>query len=115
MKISITRTVGALTVTSTYRRNEYFQKELTVSNGSAPVWQSVQTIASLGGSTTTNNGNLYVAKTPEVYTYDLDGNTLSDGRWNYTWDAENRKTMEETIGTVPTATSRSRSTRTSRA
>jgi hypothetical protein len=35
-------------------------------------------------------GNEYVAKTPEVYSYDLDGNLTQDGRWNYTWDAENR-------------------------
>ena len=69
----------------TYRRNEYFHKEVSVSNGSAPVWQSVQTIASLGGSSTTNTGNLYVAKTPEVYTYDLDGNLTSDGRWACTF------------------------------
>ena len=30
---------------STYRRNGSFQKEVTVSSGSAPVWQSVQTVA----------------------------------------------------------------------
>src|SRR5690349_8830709 len=30
------------------------------------------------------------AKTPEVYSYDLDGNLTQDGRWTYTWDAENR-------------------------
>jgi len=33
---------------------------------------------------------LFVPKTPELYTYDLDGNLLSDGKFNYTWDAENR-------------------------
>jgi RHS repeat-associated protein len=65
------------------------------------VWQSVSTIASLGGSGVTNTGNMYVAKTPEVYTYDLDGNTLTDGRWSNTWDAENRLIIQETIGTVP--------------
>jgi RHS repeat-associated protein len=86
---------------SAYRKNEYFHKEVSVSNGSAPVWQSVSTIASLGGSTTTNTGNMYVAKTPEVLTYDLDGNQLTDGRWSNTWDAENRLTIQETIGTVP--------------
>jgi RHS repeat-associated protein len=87
---------------SAYRKNEYFHREVSVSNGSAPVWQSVSTIASLGGSTTTNTGNMYVAKTPEVLTYDLDGNQLTDGRWSNTWDAENRLILQETIGTVPT-------------
>ena len=32
---------------------------------------------------------------PEPFAYDADGNTLSDGRWNYTWDAENRLTKME--------------------
>jgi RHS repeat-associated protein len=31
-----------------------------------------------------------VPKTPEVYTHDADGNLTQDGRWTYTWDAENR-------------------------
>ena len=35
-------------------------------------------------------GNLYVAQEPEHCQYDLDGNLTSDGRWTYTWDAENR-------------------------
>ena len=30
---------------STYRKNEYFQKALTVSNGSNPVWQQVDIVA----------------------------------------------------------------------
>jgi RHS repeat-associated protein len=29
-------------------------------------------------------------KTPEQFTYDADGNLISDGRWVLTWDAENR-------------------------
>jgi hypothetical protein len=28
--------------------------------------------------------------------YDLDGNLTSDGRWTYTWDAENRLTSMQT-------------------
>jgi YD repeat-containing protein len=53
--VSATVTVNG---SSAYRKNEYFHKEVSVSNGSAPVWQSVSTIASLGGSTTTNTGNM---------------------------------------------------------
>ena len=58
-------------------------------NGSVPVWQSVA-VAAMGE--TTVNGNVFVPKTQEQFTSDLDGNLLSDGRWNYTWDAENRLT-----------------------
>jgi hypothetical protein len=46
---------------------------------------------------TTNPGNVFVPKTPEVFSHDLDGNLTGDGRWTYTWDGENRlKTVETT-------------------
>ncbi|MCS1410297.1 MAG: hypothetical protein M2R45_03489 [Verrucomicrobia subdivision 3 bacterium] len=35
-------------------------------------------------------GKVYVPKTPEVCTYDTDGNHKSSGRWDYVRDAENR-------------------------
>jgi len=33
---------------------------------------------------------MYVAREPEHFQYDADGNLTNDGRWAYTWDAENR-------------------------
>jgi RHS repeat-associated protein len=33
---------------------------------------------------------VYLAPTPEVYTYDADGNLTRDGKWNYVYDGENR-------------------------
>jgi hypothetical protein len=30
-------------------------------------------------------GNVFVAESPETFSYDYDGNLLSDGRFNYTW------------------------------
>ena len=70
-----------------YRRGEYFQESVAAGNSATAVWQGVSVTTSGGGS---GSGNVFVPKTPEVFTYDLDGNTLTDGRWNYTWDAENR-------------------------
>ena len=70
-----------------YRRGEYFRKELSVANGSASVWQSITVAAPTETSVT---GNIYVPKTPEVFTHDADGNLTQDGRWNLTWDGENR-------------------------
>ena len=45
--------------------------------------------------TTCSHGLFYsiavlVAKTPEQFTYDADGNMTSDGRFHYTWNGENR-------------------------
>ena len=34
----------------------------------------------------------FVAQTPELLIHDLDGNLVRDGRWMYSWDAENRLT-----------------------
>jgi len=75
---------------SPYRKGEYFQKELSANNASAALWQSVTNIASLTGTNQTNTGSLFLPKTAESYTYDLDGNLTSDGRWTNQWDAENR-------------------------
>jgi RHS repeat-associated protein len=79
-----TVTVNGLTA---YRKGEYFREQLSVANGSAPVWQPI-TNSQTGQTTVT--GNLFVAKTPEAFAYDADGNLTSDGRWTYTWDAESR-------------------------
>ena len=35
-------------------------------------------------------GRVFVAKTPERFTYDADGNMTSDGRFTYNWNDENR-------------------------
>ena len=70
-----------------YRKGEYFRKELTVANSSAPVWQGI-TVAATGQ--TSVSGNTWVPRTPEAFGYDSDGNLTNDGRWAYTWDAENR-------------------------
>ncbi|MBR3921782.1 MAG: RHS repeat-associated core domain-containing protein, partial [Kiritimatiellae bacterium] len=35
-------------------------------------------------------GRVFVAQTPERFTYDADGNMTCDGRFRYTWNAENR-------------------------
>jgi len=69
------------------RKGEYFRRELSVNNAGGPVWLGV-TVTSPGEPTVT--GNLFVPRTPEVFTHDLDGNLTSDGRWTNTWDAENR-------------------------
>jgi RHS repeat-associated protein len=69
-----------------WRKGEYFWSTVKTNNTSSAAWQSV-TVAS-GGNT--NSGGLFVPRTPEQFSYDADGNLTNDGRWSYTWDAENR-------------------------
>ena len=51
-------------------------------------------------------GNLFLAKTPEVFAHDAEGNLTADGRWTYTWDGENRLIRMETLAAVPAAAKR---------
>ena len=60
-----------------------------------PVWLGITNVAVLRVDAShyvasIETGHVFVPKTPETLTYDADGNLLSDGRWTYTWDAENR-------------------------
>jgi RHS repeat-associated protein len=68
------------------RKLEYFHGTAGGNNSDSALWQTV----TLSGAGTSAGGSLYVPQTPEQFVYDLDGNLMSDGRWTYTWDAENR-------------------------
>ena len=63
-----------------------------MNNATVPVYQSVTVTATEGANNTTVTGNNFIPKTAENFGYDADGNEISDGRWNYTWDGENRLT-----------------------
>jgi RHS repeat-associated protein len=89
-----------------YRRDDYYWAQAGLSNGAAAVWASVTNIAVLNNGANpdivaTNMGNVFLAQTPEVYGYDLDGNLTNDGRWSYTWDAENRLTGMTSLAGAP--------------
>ena len=45
--------------------------------------------------------DVFVAGTPEAFTYDDDGNLTQDGRWDYTWNAENRLVRLQTRTGLP--------------
>jgi RHS repeat-associated protein len=78
---------GAATVT---RRGEYFHGGLQEANGAAAVWETTVASASLTGAVSAATGHLFLAKSPQAFAYDEDGNLVADGRWDYAWDAENR-------------------------
>jgi RHS repeat-associated protein len=102
------RTNANVTVndTPTYRKGEYFRAEVETANGAGAFWLSLTNLAVLqNGSNpdivTNTVGNLFVPTNPETFTYDLDGNQTSDGRWTNRWDAENRLIAVESLGTTP--------------
>ena len=84
------------------RQGNFFHGELPVTNTSAPVYPEIEVKAENSASVeVTAEGRKYVPKTPESFTYDDDGNLLSDGRWNYTWNGENRLIAMEAITAAP--------------
>jgi hypothetical protein len=46
-------------------------------------------------------GKTFLAKSPESFVYDADGNLVSDGRWTNHWDAENRLISMESLSNAP--------------
>jgi RHS repeat-associated protein len=81
------------------RLDEFFYKERAA--GSGPVHTPYLVQATDANGTTTRSGGKFLPATPENFAHDLDGNLTSDGRFTYTWDAENRLIAMETHATVP--------------
>jgi len=76
--------------------------------GAIPVWLGIMNGAVLPVDARNHvanleTGHVFVPKAPETLTYDADGNLLSDGRWTYTWDAENRVVKVESRSDTPQA------------
>jgi RHS repeat-associated protein len=86
---------------SGYRHGEYYHKELAIDNASALIWQPVTNQAIYNGQTNITTGNLLLPKTPQIFWYDNDGNTLSDFVWTNVWDGENRMLATENTTVVP--------------
>jgi RHS repeat-associated protein len=81
------------------RQGDYFREELSVSNGSGPVWQAV----TASDGTNSDAGAVLVPDDSVTPIYDADGNLTHDGVYNYSWDGENRLfTIETSSGAEST-------------
>jgi RHS repeat-associated protein len=68
----------------------YFAKMINHLSGNG----KYESVTVTQNSVPVESGFQYIPPPTESPTYDLDGNLLTDGRWTYTWDGENRlKTM----------------------
>ncbi|MDX2108969.1 MAG: RHS repeat-associated core domain-containing protein [Verrucomicrobiota bacterium] len=92
-----------------------FFGEFVVDNSAAAQYPTLEIKATMAGiglggtnATVTDSGHQFIAKTPEVFTYDKDGNLTQDGRWNYTWNALNQMTQMQTRTPAPTGTPQQR-------
>ena len=94
--------------TLTQRLDARYYRAVPVANQGAPSWAGVQVEGFLPGGGPPNADrtgtvpaagaaqHVFVAKTPEQFSHDDDGNLTGDGRWIYTWDGENRLVKVET-------------------
>jgi len=78
-----------------------------VDNSTGAVYQAVTAQAVYSSTTNTSTGSVFIAKSPEVFTYDADGNLTSDGHWTNRWDAENRLIAMEPLSNTPTGAKQS--------
>jgi len=103
--LGIGTATAAVTVNGTdpYRRGEYFHVALPVDNSSAAQYPSIVIQAVAGANSASSTGSVFLAKTPETFVHDADGNLTQDGRWTYTWDGENRLVAMEALSAVPAA------------
>jgi len=93
---------------SSYRKGDYYRTQLPLTNSASAVYQSVTNLAVQNEGTNqdiiaSNVGSIFLPQNPESFTYDADGNLTQDGRWTYTWDAENRPIGMTNITGVPSA------------
>lgn len=95
----------------TYRHSDYFRVELPANNSAAALWVGLTNVAVLKNGTNADivastTGFVFVAQSPEVFNYDADGNVTNDGRWTFTWDAENRLVAMVSLTNTPTESKR---------
>lgn len=102
--VTVGATVSVNGDTDAYRHGEYFRKELSVTNSGAETYPTYVAYPTLGANGPSTTGSVFVAKSPEVFSHDADGNLTGDGRWTYSWDPENRLTdMVSHAGAPPTS------------
>ena len=80
-------------------RGNYWFTQLTFDNASQPKQGTVTITALLAGDPNVAGSQYVTAQIPSAsqsFTYDADGNLLTDGMWTYQWDAENRLTQMST-------------------
>jgi RHS repeat-associated protein len=94
--------------TPTTRKGDYFRGEMPFTNSTGAMWLTITNVAVLSNYTSADIvtnvlGNMLLAKTPEAFLYDADGNLTNDSLWSYTWDAENRLVKQESVNSLATA------------
>ncbi len=87
---------GAITATpgqqgSTTIQGNFWRAEVSENNSTTGKWAEVEAQQDvLGAPETIGQGKLWIPPATENPVHDDDGNLKQDGRWDYTWNGENR-------------------------
>jgi len=81
------------------RQGDRFHKEITADNSAGPVSLEVE----VESGSESSSGRLLILPATQSPGYDADGNLLSDGVHQFTWDAENRLIRIEVTAAAVTA------------
>ena len=81
------------------RQGPFFHHSVSADNSSGPLWQPI-TVENEGNTT---SGHHIIPPASLAPTHDADGNLLSNGLWQFTWDAENRLTQAESTSAATSA------------
>jgi RHS repeat-associated protein len=89
----------------TRRKEDYYWAEIPVENGAGAVYLAISNLAVLPREPVDSNriitGHRFLPRRLESFVYDADGNLVQDGRWSYTWNAENQLTSVESLAEAP--------------
>lgn len=79
------------------RQNETWFHQLMVGNDQYPIWSDLVISGTESGAgpqggdaVSVETRSVFSPQSPEIYSYDADGNLVQDGQWSYTWNGENR-------------------------
>lgn len=100
---TVTVTVNNGVPQATTRQGETFYRQIPLDNASTAQNPSLKIVGvkNLVGpngedAVTEIARTAFLARSPEVFMHDADGNLTDDARWHYTWDGENRLIAVET-------------------
>jgi len=83
------------------QQGRYWYGEALVNNATGSVWVVITSLGVVRGNPDrlqSETRSAFVAQMPETLIHDADGNLARDGRWMYSWDAENRLTRVMSYG-----------------
>ncbi|MFZ2656413.1 MAG: RHS repeat-associated core domain-containing protein [Victivallales bacterium] len=84
------------------RTGKYFSKVYALDNSQEPVSEKfkIYAVNAAGTLVASEQADVFLPKTPNVYSYDPDGNLTSDGRFTYSWDGENRLSSVSSLSSL---------------